>query len=596
MATDRALTVLMVEDDPVDAKLVQRLLEQSESVGVVEHRVRLSAGLERLAEGGVDLVLLDFSLPDSSGLASFRAVRASHPEVPIIVLTGLDDDRVATEAVAEGAQDYLIKRQVDAALLGRAIRYALERHRSERALRRSEERYALAVMGANDGIWDWDLPAGIMYLSPRWKAILGYAEHELEDHPETWFSHVSPDDQETLRSALAAAAANGESHMVLEHRMVRQDGDQLWVLTRGALVRDEAGDVVRLAGSMTDISARKRAEESLLYDAFHDGLTGLANRSLFLDRLAVAIAARKRTPGHRFAVLFLDLDRFKTVNDSLGHSVGDRLLVAIARRLEGLTRPSDTVARLGGDEFALIAGAVTDSNSAAHLAERIQQNLVEPFTIARQEVFVTASIGIALPDGDDLDAEGLLRNADLAMYRAKAAGRGRYEVFDLELHHAAVTLLKLETDLRRAVAAGDFVMHYQPIVALHSGRIVGFEALTRWRHPERGLVLPAHFIAVAEETSLVVPLGWFVLQHACRQARDWQERFPAAAPLFMSVNVSGKLFAQQGAVEQLLGILEQSGLAPESLRLEVTENVVLDHGEPVMERLRQLRAMGVQLS
>jgi predicted signal transduction protein with EAL and GGDEF domain len=272
------------------------------------------------------------------------------------------------------------------------------------------------------------------------------------------------------------------------------------------------------------------------------------------------------------------------------------LLVAIARRLERLTRPSDTVARLGGDEFALIAGGVADSSSAAHLAERIQQNLAEPFTIARQEVFVTASIGIAIPDGDDIDAVGLLRNADLAMYRAKASGRGRDEVFDRERHHAAVALLKLETELRRAVAARDFVMHKQPIVALHSGRIVGFEALTRWRHPQRGLVLPAHFIAVAEETSLVVPLGWHVLQHACRQARDWQERFPAAAPLFMSVNVSGKLFAQEGAVEQLLGILEQSRLAPESLRLEVTESVVLDHGEPVMERLRQLRAMGVQLS
>ena len=596
MANDHAPNVLVIEDDPVDALLVRRLLALCNAGGIVEQRDRLAAGLERLDAGGIDLVLLDFSLPDSSGLASFRALRTGYPEVPVIVLTGLDDDELAAQAVAEGAQDYLIKRQVDAALLGRSIRYALERHRVERALRRSEERYALAVLGANDGIWDWDLDTREIYLSPRWKQMLGYGASELPDDAEAWFSRVAPDDRDTLRSALAAAASNGQTHVVLEHRMIRRDGALLWVLTRGALVRDAEGRVVRLAGSMTDISARKRAEESLIYDAFHDGLTGLANRSLFLDRLAVALAGRRRSPANRFAVLFLDLDRFKTVNDSLGHAVGDQLLVAIARRLEKLTRPSDTVARLGGDEFALIAGGVADGAGAAHVADRIQQRLAEPFTIEQQEVFVTASIGIALPDCEATNAESLLRDADLAMYRAKAVGRGRYEVFDHELHRAAVALLKLETELRRAVAAGDFVMHYQPIVELSSGRIVGFEALTRWVHPERGLVLPAHFIAVAEETSLVVPLCWFVLEHACRQAREWQQYYPSDPPLFISVNVSGKLFAQEGAVEQLLRILERSRLAPECLRLEVTESVVLEHGDDVMERLRLLRGMGVQLS
>jgi diguanylate cyclase (GGDEF)-like protein/PAS domain S-box-containing protein len=596
MRSERSLVVLMIEDDPVDAELVRRFLAQAEPDYEVEHRDRLAAGLARLDQGGVDLVLLDFSLPDSAGMDSFRAVHSRHPDVPVIVLTGNDDDELATRAVGEGAQDYLIKRQVDAALLGRALRYALERHRVESALRQSEQRYALAVRGANDGIWDWDVVAGTLYLSPRWKEMLGYAEDDLDDDPEVLFRCVAQADVETLRSALDAAVADGEQHLELEHRMVRRDRELIWVLTRGALVRDERGRLVRLAGSMTDISARKRAEESLIYDAFHDGLTGLANRSLFLDRLGVALAGLRRNPGHRFAVLFLDLDRFKTVNDSLGHGAGDRLLVTIARRLERLTRPIDTVARLGGDEFALIASGVEDSAGAAHVAERLQQGLAEPFTVGDQEVFVTASIGIALPDDDTADAEGLLRDADLAMYRAKAAGRGCYEVFDLELHRAAVALLKLETELRRAVAAGDFVMHYQPIVALRTGRIMGFEALARWMHPRRGLVLPAHFIAVAEETSLVVPLGWLVLERACGQAREWQERFPQDPPLFMSVNVSGKLFAQDGAVDHLLRILENSRLAPESLRLEVTESVVLDHGEAVMARLRLLRDMGVQLS
>ncbi|HVS14801.1 MAG TPA: EAL domain-containing protein [Thermoanaerobaculia bacterium] len=591
-----SLVVLLIEDDPVDAELVRRFLAQADPGCVVEHRDRLAAGVERLGEGGVDVVLLDFSLPDSAGMDSFRAVHSRHPEVPVIVLTGLDDDQLATRAVGEGAQDYLIKRQVDAPLLARAVRYALERHRVERALRRSEERYVLAVRGANDGIWDWDLAGRTLYLSSRWKEMLGYAENELGDDPEAMFACVAPGDVETLQSALDAAVADGEEHLELEHRMVRRDGELMWVLTRGVLVRDGERRLVRLAGSMTDISARKRAEESLIYDAFHDGLTGLANRSLFLDRLGVVLAGLRRHPEHGFAVLFLDLDRFKTVNDSLGHGAGDRLLVSIARRLERLVRPLDTVARLGGDEFALIASGVEDSAGAAHVAERLQRGLAEPFTVSDQEVFVTASIGIALPDAETADAEGLLRDADLAMYRAKAAGRGCYEVFDLELHRAAVALLKLETELRRAVAAGDFVMHYQPIVELREGRIMGFEALARWLHPRRGLVLPAHFIAVAEETGLVVPLGWLVLERACRQARDWQQRFAQVPPLFMSVNVSGKLFAQDGAVDQVLRILEESRLAPESLRLEVTESVVLDHGEVVMERLRLLRDMGVQLS
>jgi diguanylate cyclase (GGDEF)-like protein/PAS domain S-box-containing protein len=596
MTDELALTVLMIEDDPVDAALFRRVLAEAAPRARVEHRQRLEHGLARLDAGGIDLVLLDFSLPDSAGLDSFSTLDERHPEVPVIVLTTLDDDRLAAEAVARGAQDYLVKRDADARLLGRSIRYAVARHRAERALRVSEERYALAVRGANDGLWDWDLATGTVYLSPRFQQMLGRPESSADDRQEDLFARVAPEDREKFRSAIATAVTTGETHVELEHRMVRHDGEVIWVLTRGALVRANDGRATRIAGSMTDVSARKRAEQQLLYDAFHDGLTGLANRSLLLDRLGVALAGLRRGSDQRFAVLFLDLDRFKTVNDSLGHAVGDRLLIEIARRLERQMRPSDTVARLGGDEFAVIARGVRDGAGAAHIAERIQQALVAPFRIGEQEVFVTASIGIALPDDATVAAGSLLRDADLAMYRAKAAGRGRYEVFDLELHRAAVALLKLETELRRAVAAGDFVMHYQPIVALPTGRIVGFEALTRWKHPERGLVAPAHFIALAEETSLVVPLGWQVLEQATRQARDWQERFPADPPLFMSVNVSGKLFAQEAAVEHLLAILERSGLAPEHLRLEVTENVVLDHGEQVMNRLRMLRGFGIQLS
>ncbi|MCL4836627.1 MAG: EAL domain-containing protein [Thermoanaerobaculia bacterium] len=596
MSEPRPVTALLIEDDPGDAELIRQLLARGEPACRTEVRPRLATGLARLAEGGVDVVLLDFSLPDSVGLASFRALRDAHPEVPVLVLTSLDDDAMAVRAVAEGAQDYLVKQHVDGRLLGRALRYAIERHRIQRALSASEERYALAVRGANDGLWDWDCAAGAVYLSPRFHEILGYRPGEIGDRLESWLALAAPDDRERLRAALTSHAEGGDLHFELEHRMLHRDGRALWVTTRGAAVREAGGRAVRMAGSMADVSGRKAAERQLLHDALHDGLTGLANRTLFLDRLSVALAARRRGEPAPFAVLFLDLDRFKHVNDSLGHGKGDRLLVEIARRLTGLMRPGDTVARLGGDEFAVLAIGVRDSAAAAHIAERIQRQLAIPFRLDHEEVFAGASIGIALPGEGDGDAEHLLRDADLAMYRAKAAGRGRYEVFDLELHTAAVQLLKLETELRRAVAAGDFVMHYQPIVTLADGRIVGFEALTRWQHAERGLVAPVHFIALAEETGLVVPLGWFVLERACRQLRAWQSRFPASPPLFMSVNVSGKLFAEDGAVERVLRILEAADLAPESLRLEVTESVVLDHSAAVTEKLHTLRALGVQLS
>ncbi len=587
----------MVEDSPHDAALVRSVLGgQSESKFDLVHRDRLEAGLDYLQHGTVDIVLLDFSLPDSKGLDTFRRVNSEHPELPVIVLTSLEDDAVAVQAVAEGAQDYLAKRYLDGRLLTRSIRYALERHRSEEALRESEERYALAIRGANDGLWDWNLQSGDLYLSPRWKMMLGYGIYDVGNRAEDWFNKVHPDDVDELRLALKAHFESEDVHFEHEHRMLTRDGDLRWMLTRGVAVRNEDGKVIRMAGSLTDVTARKHAEHQLVYDAFHDGLTGLANRALFVDRLSVMLAARRRQPGLRFAVLFLDLDRFKNINDSLGHTTGDRLLQDIARRIDKILRPGDTVARLGGDEFAILLSHVEDLGDAIHVADRIGEMISASTTIGSHEVFVTASVGIAVSSDQTRGPEDILRDADIAMYRAKAAGRNRYEVFDQEMHRHAVRLLALETELRRAIEAEDFVMHYQPIVALDTGRIVGFEGLVRWNHSERGLIAPGQFIGLAEETGLIVPLCWYTLRECCKQAQTWQQEFPQTPPLFMSVNVSGKLFMQPDVVDQLMGVLETSRLNPESLRLEVTENVVVDHGHEVMTKLTQLRSMGVQLS
>jgi len=590
------IAVMLVEDSPDDAGLVRMLLERSRAEEFhLVHHARLGPAIEQLGSGGIDLVLLDFALPDSFGLETFRRVHAAAPSVPVIVLTSLDDDEIAATAVREGAQDYLVKRELASSLLVRSIRYALERHRAEEALRVSEERFALAVRGANDGVWDWDLETGKVYLSPRWKQILGFREDEVGDRVEDWHRRVHPEDLPAMRAGLEAHCTSNGGHFELEHRMVSRDGRDRWVLTRGAAVRDRNGRAVRMAGSMTDITERKVAERQLLHDAFHDGLTGLANRALFVDRLGQILASVPRRPGTHFSVLFLDLDRFKTVNDSLGHAAGDELLVAIARRLERFVRPGDTVARLGGDEFSVLLTDAASASDAIRVAERVQEVLAEEFTIGGHPVFVTASIGIALSDSTEGSPEAILRNADIAMYRAKASGRARFEVFDREMHSSVLRLLKLETDLRRGLERGEFVMHYQPIVSLGTGRIVGFEGLVRWRHPKRGLVRPAQFIAVAEETGIIVPLGWWVLEECCEQARAWQERFPADPPLSISVNVSGKLFLQGDMVDRMVAILEQTRLLPESLRLEITESVVLDHGERVLANLQELRALGVKL-
>ncbi len=593
----KPLNVLLIEDSPEEAELIQVMLAQSRrEVLHVQHVSRLADGLARLVSDPVDIVLLDFSLPDSSGLVSFEKARKVAPHVPIVILTNLDDEETALSAVREGAQDYLVKRQVDNDLLLRSIRYAISRMHVERAMWESEERYALAVNGANDGIWDWNLSTGSAYFSPRWKTMLGFRADEIGSSIEEWFSRVHGDDSSGLRKALDAHLAGTEPHFEHEHRIIGKNKAAIWMLARGLAVRDAAGKPARMAGSLTDITARKRAEEQLLHDALFDALTQLPNRTLFLDHLGLAMEQARRRKSSVVALLFIDLDRFKNINDSLGHSVGDELLVELARRLTHFLRPGDTVARLGGDEFAILLNDIHGPGDATRVAERVQELIREKLVIGGREVFTSASIGVALSNPGYSTPEEILRDADTAMYRAKAAGRGCYQVFDQTMHRSVVALLKLETELRQAVEKNQFVMHYQPIVSLVDKRIVGFEGLVRWRHPERGLVSPARFIAVAEETGLIVPIGWWVLEQSCLHAREWQDLVPADPPLYVSVNVSGKVVMQPDMYDRVVAILEKTGLPPTSLRLEITENVIMDHGEVALGKLAQFHKLGVQFS
>ena len=361
-------------------------------------------------------------------------------------------------------------------------------------------------------------------------------------------------------------------------------------------LRESDGRIYAVCGIATDITERKLAEDRLLHDALHDALTGLPNRALLMDRLGRAVERARRHPANRFAVLFLDLDRFKLVNDGLGHAVGDELLVAVARVLQTCLRPGDTVARLGGDEFAMLLEEVRDASDATRVAERVQRALGSPVRLAPQQVFPSVSIGIALSGAPDAGATELLRDADTAMYRAKAAGGARAEVFDPRMHEQAVALLGLETDLRHALERSEFVVHYQPIFAADGARITGCEALIRWAHPTRGMLEPPAFLGVAQDTGLIVPIGLWVLTEACRQLRRWQDQFPADPPLVMSVNLCSRQFRHPGLLDRVRTILEETGAPAHSLMIELTEDALMEHEDDVMTTLGGLRRLGVRLA
>jgi diguanylate cyclase (GGDEF)-like protein len=340
----------------------------------------------------------------------------------------------------------------------------------------------------------------------------------------------------------------------------------------------------------------EETKEHFRHAAFHDSLTGLPNRAMFVELLKGEIESAKHRPAHSFAVLFLDLDRFKNINDSLGHTHGDLLLVAFAQRLEGLLRPLDTLARFGGDEFAVLLSGIANADAAIHVAERIQKELESPFELDKSSSFTTASVGIALSSTGDERPEDILRDADTAMYRAKENGKARYEMFDKEMHARAMSRLQLERDLRQAIERNEFSVNYQPIVALQTGRIAGFEALVRWEHPERGQVFPAEFIPLAEETGLIVPIGQWVLEEACTRTREWQSRSRLYGGLSLSVNLSARQVSQPDLVNQIRNALEKSQLDPSCLKLEITESVVMENTEAATTVFKQLRALGVQLS
>jgi diguanylate cyclase (GGDEF)-like protein/PAS domain S-box-containing protein len=586
--------VLIVDDNEMNRDMLARRLERKGYVIQIADGAR--SLLERIQEEPVDLVLLDVEMPGISGLDALQTLRGrySRTQLPIIMVTAKDQSEDIAKALDMGANDYLTK-PIDFPVALARIRTQVALKNAEEALRESEERFALAAQGSNDGLWDWNLLDNVIYFSPRWKSMLGYQENEIGNSPEEWLGRIHVADRERVKDEISAHQRGLTHHFESENRVQHKDGSFHWMLSRGLAIRSSSGKVSRMAGSQTDITGGKVA----------DVLTGLPNRLLFTDRLVRLIEHAKRHKGYLFAVLFLDLDGFKMINDSLGHVIGDQLLVGVANRLEKCLRTSDTVtriedpytlARLGGDEFTILLDQVKGSSDATLVAERIMKAIAAPFNLDGKKLFTSVSIGIALSNIGYDKPEDLLRDADTAMYRAKTLGKGRYEVFDLDMRASVIARLQLETDLRIAMEREEFQNFYQPIVSLDTGRITGFEALLRWKHPSRGLLQPSDFIPVAEEIGMIREIGWWNLQKACRQISAWNACRNGDLPLTMSVNISVKQFVQPNLAAEIGKLLRETGLPPDTLKLEITESTVMADPSAAVEMLLQIKSLGVQLS
>ncbi len=482
----------------------------------------------------------------------------------------------------------------------------LQLQRIRRQLAERDQLFQLITENAADMIAVVDGTGQRIYNSPAYQHVLGYSAEELKTTSS--IEQVHPDDRARVLEAAHKARSSGQGQR-LEYRIRHKDGSWRILESTASAVRNQKGETEKLVIVNRDISERKRAEEMLAHSAFHDGLTNLPNRALFLDRLQRAFVLSKRHTDYKFAVLFIDIDEFKVFNDSLGHTVGDEVLVQIGKRLtaslrevDTIARPQlgtapkdDTLARVGGDEYTVLLEDIRNPSDAIRVAERLQNRLAAPFSAHGYDIVVTASVGIALSTAVCAHAEDLLRDANIAMYRAKRTGKARCEVFDTAMHAGAVRRLELETELRKSLELGGFRTHYQPIISLKTGRITGFEALTRWQHGDR-LLSPAEFIAVADETGLIIPMNRLLLREACEQLRSWQSQFPAEPPLTMSVNVTSKEFASPHLAKGIGETLKQTGLDPNHLQLEITETIAMGDPEKAAFVLAELKGLGVRLS
>ncbi|MGK7940979.1 MAG: PAS domain S-box protein [Crocosphaera sp.] len=469
-----------------------------------------------------------------------------------------------------------------------------QRKKIEQALSESEERLEGILTSIQDVIWSLDPKfSQLQYINAAAQIVLGFSLEELYETPNLLLTIVHPDDQELVKHHRHILMEIG--HTEFQYRIIRKDGKVRWLHSRIRGVYNEQGKIIRVDGIDSDITEQKRAQQQLQYNATHDPLTNLPNRILFMDRLEHAIERQKRHPEFNFAVLFLDLDEFKVINDSLGHAIGDQLLQEISRRLQKGLRSDDTLARLGGDEFSILLEDIEDIKDAIKIAKRIHLDLTRPFILEGQDIFINTSIGIALSGSDYKESAEILRDADTAMYRAKADGKACYAIFDQKMHEKAVRRLQLETDLRIAIKKQEFKLYYQPIISLETGKITAFEALIRWFHPHKKLISPGHFIPIAEETGLIINMGEWILKEACQQLKQWHQQFPNYSHLKVGVNLSSKQLKYSNLINTIDKVLQETQLKAKSLKLEITETLLMENVEAATDIILKIKERNIEI-
>lgn len=596
-------TILIVEDNPGDARLLHEMLrEHGAPAFELVNVASLAEAVAHLTLHPVDLILLDLGLPDAQGRGVLTRIREAAPYTPLVVLTGTDDGELAAAALQDGAQDYLVKGQIDARGLVRAIRYAIERKMMEtereaveQALFEAKERAQVTLDCIGEAVACTNVAGNITFLNRIAENLTGWSFEEAEGKPMAEVIRiVNGDTHVAIPNPMERAIERDRiGHLPSNSVLLRRDGIETPIEDSVAPIHDRDGNASGAVIVFRDVSESRAMARQMAHLAQHDFLTGLPNRMLLNDRVESAIAI---APRHlkKVAVLFLDLDGFKHINDSLGHPIGDLLLKSVADRLRDCVRASDTVSRQGGDEFVVLLSEVEYAEDAALSARRMLEAVAKPHNIRQHELHLTTSIGVAIFPDDGIDAETLVKNADTAMYQAKENGRQSYQFFKPVMNVRAVERQSTEEALRRALERNEFALRYQPKVDLHTGAITGAEALIRWTHPTRGLVPPGQFVPIAEECGLILPIGAWVLREACRQARAWID---AGLPVTtMAVNVSAMEFREERFLEGLTEILEETGLDPQVLELELTESVLMKRAEATASLLRTLRDRGVKVA
>jgi diguanylate cyclase (GGDEF)-like protein/PAS domain S-box-containing protein len=587
--------ILLIESAPAAADKIRAALDVAGSSSFEVEWVRqLSEGLERLSKKGIDAVLLELSLPDNQGLDTLDKLFAAAPDIPILVL-GNGNEALAKEAVGRGAQDYLLAGHIDSYSLPRALHNAIERKAVEDALFVEKERAVVTLNSIGDAVLCTDISGNVTYLNLVAETMTGWPREEAIGKPlAEVFRIIDSITRMTARDPLEMAVEQNKTvGLTVNCVLIRRDGFESAIEDSAAPIHDRAGRITGAVIVFHDVTAARAMSVQMTHSAQHDVVTNLPNRLLLNDRIAQSIASGRRW-NRPLALIFLDLDRFKYINDSLGHAIGDKLLQSVSKRLLASVRASDTVSRQGGDEFVILLSEITYPEDAATSAKKILLSLSAPHSIGGHDLQVNASIGISVYPEDGENAETLIKNADMAMYHAKESGRNNFQFFKEEMNLKAVERQSLEESLRCALEREEFLLHYQPKINLHTGEITGVEALIRWQQADRGLVPPSQFVPIAEDCGLIVQIGRWVLREACRQAREWQD---AGLPFKrISINVSAVEFRDKGFVESVRAILSETGFQARYLDLELTEGVLMEDAESTASVLQALKRMGIHLA